>query len=89
MFDYDIDLKSLNIKASEADMIAIVLVHLIESECPLLIDLEEGGYQGLNFESSRILVLVIGWIMAVSDFFGHVGEYIVKKAFKKERPLYL
>lgn len=53
-------------------MITIILAHLIESQYPLLLDLQEGVYQGMNFESSREQVMAIGWIMAVSDFFQQI-----------------
>ena len=64
-------------------MITVILAHLIESECPLLLELDDGLQYGLNFESSRVLIMIVGWIMAVSDYFGHIGTYIIKKSNKK------
>lgn len=49
MFDYDIDLGDLKIQTSEEDMITVILAHLIESECPLLLELDDGLQYGLNF----------------------------------------
>ena len=70
---------------AEESMRRVVLAHLVEAECPMLMELEGGKEKGLNFESSRLMLMVIGWVMAVSDYFGHVGEYVVKRSMKKIR----
>ena len=63
----------------------VVLAHLVEAECPMLMELEGGKEKGLNFESSMVMLMVIGWVMAVSDYFGHVGEYVVRRSMKKHK----
>ena len=62
----------------------IILAHLSECECPYLVgisyDCNEklGGRVGLNFGSSRELLLCCGWVMAVSHYFGKIADRKLK-----------
>ena len=39
----------------------------------------------MDFGSSREMVVVAGWVMAVSDFFGHVGKVVALRVRSVER----
>ena len=64
-------------------MIDIILAHLFEIDCPMLVCFDQGDNDektvGFDFSSSRHLLITCGWLMAVSDFFNQISSKLIKK----------
>jgi len=82
MFDFDIRLDAIGLQGSDASMKQIILAHLCETECPYLVDVSENRV-GLDFESSRELLICVGWVMATADIFGRFEEKVLAHAVKQ------
>jgi len=81
MFDFDIRLDAIQLQGSNQSMKHIILAHLCETECPYLVEVSENRV-GLDFESSRELLICAGWIMATGDIFGRFEEKVLVRAVK-------
>jgi hypothetical protein len=73
-------------------MLEVILAHLFEVECPLVIVREEKGRTLVSFDftSSKYLLLACGWVMAVSSFFNQTVDKLFKPRFEsiyKAKPL--
>ena len=73
-------------------MLEIILAHLYECQCPLVIvrQEEEKTTVGFDFTSSKHLLIACGWLMAVSNFFSKVVAKLFAKrlnAIYKPKPL--
>ena len=74
----------------------VILAHLYEIDCQMFVvfgnENEGKCLVGFDFSSSRYLLIVCGWMMAVSDFFWQtIPKLFVKKLNRiyKGKPLNL
>jgi hypothetical protein len=81
MFDFDIRLDAIELQGSDETMRQVILAHLCEMECPYLVEVGQNRV-GLNFESSRELLICVGWVMATADIFGRFEEKVLMRAIK-------
>lgn len=70
----------------------VIVAHLCEAECPLVVVREEAGKRvvGFDFTSSKHLLIACGWVMAVSNFFNQTVDKLFKRKFEniyKPKPL--
>jgi hypothetical protein len=76
----------------EEQMLEVILAHLFEAQCPLVIVREDQGktVACFDFTSSKYLLLACGWVMSVSSFFTHTADMLFRRKFEdiyKPKPL--
>ena len=78
--DYTINLSQFSIKILDESRFKQIIVTLLKTvKCPLLVEFPKDGTYASNFEDSRDLLLILGWLIQVSCLFDKYHERFLEK----------